>query len=117
MLEQNISRLVEQLRNKEITSVELTQSYLDKIKELNPGLNSYITVCSDTALNAAKAADAAIEAGTAGPLAGIPIAHKDLFCTNGIKTTCASKMLNNFVPPYESTVTARIEQAAAIMLG
>ena len=117
MLEQNISRLVEQLRNKEITSVELTQSYLDKIKELNPGLNSYITVCSDSALNAAKAADAAIEAGTAGPLAGIPIAHKDLFCTNGIKTTCASKMLNNFVPPYESTVTARLEQAGAIMLG
>ena len=117
MLEQNISNLVQKLRNKEITSVELTQSYLDKIKELNPSLNSYITVCSESALAAAQKADEAIQAGTAGPLAGIPIAHKDLFCTNGIKTTCASKMLNNFIPPYESTVTARLEQAGAIMLG
>ncbi|WP_438466236.1 Asp-tRNA(Asn)/Glu-tRNA(Gln) amidotransferase subunit GatA [Marinomonas sp. PE14-40] len=117
MLEQNISSLVQKLRNKEITSVELTQSYLDKIKELNPSLNSYITVCSESALAAAQKADEAIQAGTAGPLAGIPIAHKDLFCTNGIKTTCASKMLNNFIPPYESTVTARLEQAGAIMLG
>ncbi|KZM41505.1 glutamyl-tRNA amidotransferase [Marinomonas sp. SBI22] len=117
MLEQNISSLVQKLRNKEITSVELTQSYLDKIKELNPSLNSYITVRSESALAAAQKADEAIQAGTAGPLAGIPIAHKDLFCTNGIKTTCASKMLNNFIPPYESTVTARLEQAGAIMLG
>ena len=117
MLEQNISSLVQKLRNKEITSVELTQSYLNKIKELNPSLNSYITVCTESALAAAKAADEAIQAGTAGPLAGIPIAHKDLFCTNGVKTTCASKMLNNFIPPYESTVTARLEQAGAIMLG
>ena len=117
MLEQNISSLVQKLRNKEITSVELTQSYLNKIKELNPSLNSYITVCTESALVAAKAADEAIQAGTAGPLAGIPIAHKDLFCTNGVKTTCASKMLNNFIPPYESTVTARLEQAGAIMLG
>ena len=117
MLEQNISSLVQKLRNKEITSLELTQSYLDKISELNPSLNSYITVCSESALAAAKEADIAIAAGTAGPLAGIPIAHKDLFCTNGIKTTCASKMLSNFVPPYESTVTAKLEQAGAIMLG
>ena len=117
MLEQNISSLIQKLQNKEITSVELTQNYLDKIKELNPSLNSYITICADSALAAAAKADAAIAAGTAGPLAGIPIAHKDLFCTNGIKTTCASKMLKNFVPPYESTVTARLEEAGAIMLG
>lgn len=117
MLEQNISSLIEKLRKKEITSVELTQNYLNKIQELNPSLNSFITVCSESALAAAKEADAAIDAGTAGPLAGIPIAHKDLFCTQGTLTTCASKMLSNFIAPYESTVTARLEKAGAIMLG
>lgn len=117
MYQQNIATLAKQLRNKDISSVELTQAFLERIKQFNPSLNSFITITDEVALNAAKAADQLIANGDTSPLTGIPIAHKDLFCTNGILTTCASKMLHNFIPPYESTVTARLQQAGTVLLG
>ena len=117
MLEQNITLLAQQLRAKKISSVELTQSFLAQIKQLDPQLNSFITVTEEAALAAAQRADERLRAGTATPLTGIPIAHKDLFCTQGILTTCGSKMLHNFAPPYESTVTQRMLDAGTVMLG
>ncbi|MDB4837499.1 Asp-tRNA(Asn)/Glu-tRNA(Gln) amidotransferase subunit GatA [Marinomonas sp.] len=117
MFEQSISSLAQQLRNKDISSVELTQYFLKRIAKLDPTLNSYITVSEQQALQQAASADTLIQNGKGFNLTGIPIAHKDLFCTEGTLTTCGSKMLNNFIPPYESTVTGRIQQAGAIMLG
>lgn len=117
MLEQNISTLAQALRDKSLSSVELTQAYLDRISRINPNLNAYITVTSEQALAAAALADKRIATGEQTPLTGIPVAHKDLFCTNGTLTTCGSKILHNFVPPYESTVTQRMKDAGAIMLG
>src|SRR5690606_12571204 len=80
-------------------------------------LNSYITVSEEQALEQAKAADARRAAGNAGPLTGVPFAHKDIFCTDGIRTTCASRMLENFVPPYNSTVAQKLLDAGAVCLG
>ncbi|ETX11803.1 glutamyl-tRNA(Gln) amidotransferase [Marinomonas ushuaiensis DSM 15871] len=117
MFEQSISALAQQLRNKDISSVELTRHFLDRITKLDPQLNSYITVTEQLALSQAEAADNLLKNGKGTSLTGIPIAHKDLFCTEGTLTTCGSKMLNNFIPPYESTVTSRIQQAGAVMLG
>ncbi len=117
MYEQSISTLAQQLRNKDISSVELTNLFLKRITDLDPALNSFITVSSDIALAQAAQADALLQSGQGSSLTGIPIAHKDLFCTQGTLTTCGSKMLNNFIPPYESTVTSRIQQAGAVMLG
>jgi aspartyl-tRNA(Asn)/glutamyl-tRNA(Gln) amidotransferase subunit A len=117
MYEQSISTLAQQLRNKDITSVELTRLFLARIAKLDPQLNSFITVTEQRALEQAAAADALLQNGKGTMLTGIPIAHKDLFCTEGTLTTCGSKMLHNFIPPYESTVTNRIQQAGAVMLG
>ncbi|WP_111638998.1 Asp-tRNA(Asn)/Glu-tRNA(Gln) amidotransferase subunit GatA [Marinomonas shanghaiensis] len=117
MFEQSISTLAQQLRNKDITSVELTRLFLARIAKLDPQLNSFITVTEQRALEQAAAADALLQKGKGTTLTGIPIAHKDLFCTEGTLTTCGSKMLHNFIPPYESTVTNRIQQAGAVMLG
>ncbi|WP_417551376.1 Asp-tRNA(Asn)/Glu-tRNA(Gln) amidotransferase subunit GatA [Marinomonas fungiae] len=117
MVDQSITSLAKKLRAKEISSVELTQDYLARIKQLDGQLNSFITVTDEVALAQAEAADKLIAAGSTSALAGIPIAHKDLFCTNGILTTCASKMLYNFVPPYESTVTGRMLASGAVTLG
>ena len=117
MVDQSIASLAKKLRAKEISSVELTQDYLARIKQLDGQLNSFITVTDEVALAQAEAADKLIAAGSTSALAGIPIAHKDLFCTNGILTTCASKMLYNFVPPYESTVTGRMQASGAVTLG
>ncbi|MGR0279545.1 Asp-tRNA(Asn)/Glu-tRNA(Gln) amidotransferase subunit GatA [Marinomonas dokdonensis] len=117
MFQQNIATLAQQLRNKEISSVELTQHFLQRISQLDEQLNSFITVSESQALEQAKAADAILSQGQGNALTGIPIAHKDLFCTQGTLTTCGSKMLNNFIPPYESTVTQRLAQAGTVMLG
>lgn len=117
MFEQSISTLAQKLRNKDISSVELTRLFLARIAKLDPQLNSFITVSEQRALEQAAAADALLQSGKGTSLTGIPVAHKDLFCTEGTLTTCGSKMLHNFVPPYESTVTSRIQQAGAIMLG
>lgn len=106
MHNKTIAQLNIALQKKEISSVELTKIYLDRIKRLNPSLNAFITITEETALKQALQADQMRAQGHSSPLTGIPIAHKDIFCTQGIKTTCGSKMLENFIAPYESTVTA-----------
>ena len=113
-----IRKLQQQLTQKERTAVEITQDYLARLQALEPKLHSFLAVTADKALAQAKQVDAAIAADTPlGPLAGIPIALKDNLCTKGIETTCASKILKGFVPPYESTVTQRLADAGAIFLG
>ncbi|MBX9705353.1 MAG: Asp-tRNA(Asn)/Glu-tRNA(Gln) amidotransferase subunit GatA, partial [Gammaproteobacteria bacterium] len=99
------------------SSVELTQHFLDRIAKYEPTLNSFITVTPEYALKQAQAADAARAAGKAGVLTGIPYAHKDIYCTDGVKTTCASKMLDNFIAPYDATVTTKLHDAGMVMLG
>lgn len=117
MHNKTIAELSKGLAAGEFTSQDVTQAYLDRIEQLDGKVNSYITVCKEQAMAAAKAADEQIAAGTAGPLTGIPIAQKDIFCTNGVKTTCASKMLDNFIAPYDSTVVANMNAAGMVMLG
>ena len=117
MYDKTIAEQSRALASGELSSVELTQSYLERIKQLDGELNSFITVTEALALNQAKAADEQRAAGNATPMTGIPIAHKDLFCTEGVKTSCGSKILDNFVAPYESTVTGKFKYAGAVMLG
>jgi len=105
------------LAAKSVSSVELVTAYNDAVAALNPRLNAYITTTPELALAQAKAADARIAAGNATPLTGIPLAMKDLFCTEGVRTTAASKILEPFVPPYESTVSGKLKAAGAVMLG
>ncbi len=112
-----VAELSRMLAAKELSSVELTQHYLDRIKRLNPELNAYISVTEERALADATAADALLAAGDAGVLTGIPLAHKDIFCTQGIRTSCASKMLDNFIAPYESTVSEKLKAAGTVLLG
>lgn len=116
MIRSTICTLLSKLKNKEITSVALVQAYLDEI-EKQKALNVFITICSESALKAAKESDDRYANGTARKLEGIPLAFKDLYCTNGIRTTAASKMLENFVPFYESTVTQRLLDEGAICIG
>lgn len=112
-----IAELIKGLRNKDFTSVELTRHYLDRIARLDSRYNSYITVTEEIALAQAKAADERLAQGDAPALCGIPLAHKDIFCTDGVRTSCASKMLDNFVPPYDATVVENYRTAGAVMLG
>ena len=99
------------------SSVELTQFYLDRIATTDQKLNSFISTCPDSALAAAAAADKMRSQGNNNPLCGIPLAQKDIFCTEGIKTSCGSKMLDNFIAPYDATVISNFKQAGAVMLG
>ncbi len=117
MHDKTIAELSRGLTSGDFSSQELTQAYLDRIEQLNGQLNGYITVCKDEALAAARAADEQIVAGSAGPLTGIPFAQKDIFCTNGVKTSCGSKMLDNFIAPYDSTVATKLNGAGMVMLG
>jgi aspartyl-tRNA(Asn)/glutamyl-tRNA(Gln) amidotransferase subunit A len=105
------------LANRDFSSEELTLHYLARIERLDANYNSYITSTPEPALAAARAADNARAHGNAGPLAGIPIAHKDIFCTDGVKTSCASKMLDDFVPPYDATVVEKLRVAGVVSLG
>jgi len=104
------------LHSKQFSSVELTQAYLSRIQQ-HQALNAFITVSDELALQQAKQADEQLAAGNAGPLTGIPIAQKDIFCTLGVKTSCGSKMLDNFIAPYDAGVVERFNQAGAVMLG
>ena len=117
MIEKTVSELLKALAAGETTSEELTRAYLDRIAALNGELNAYITVCEDSAIAQASEADAQRAAGSTAPLLGIPIAHKDLFCTEGVLTTSGSKILHNFVSPYDATVVERLREAGAVMLG
>ncbi|MEI7611445.1 MAG: Asp-tRNA(Asn)/Glu-tRNA(Gln) amidotransferase subunit GatA [Betaproteobacteria bacterium] len=117
MIERSVSALAQALAAKEISSVELTQLYLERIARLNPTVNAFITVDPEKSLAQAQAADQQRAAGNAGPLTGIPLAQKDIFCTQGWLTTCGSKMLSNFVSPYDATVIERFNVAGAVILG
>jgi aspartyl-tRNA(Asn)/glutamyl-tRNA(Gln) amidotransferase subunit A len=117
MFESSLKQLGAALRARKISSVELTQSYLDRITRLNPELNAYITVNPEISLAQARAADQRIAAGDSSPLAGIPIAQKDIFCAKGWLTTCGSKMLHNFVSPYDAHIIAQFNDAGAVNLG
>ena len=99
------------------SSLELTRALLDRIERLNPGLNALITVTAEQALQEAGAADRRRARGEAGPLTGLPVIHKDLFCTEGVLTSCGSKMLANFIAPYDATVVSRCREAGLVMLG
>lgn len=117
MYNKTIAEQSRALANGDISSVELTQLYLDRIEKFDGDINSFITVTPELALAQAKAADERRANGEATPLTGIPLAQKDLFCTEGVKTSCGSKMLDNFVAPYESAVTGNFHQAGAVMVG
>lgn len=117
MLELTLKELAAGLASKQFSSQELTKSYLDRIDQLNPRLNAYITVDHEHALADAKAADERIAKGEHGLWTGLPFAHKDIFCTEGTLTTCGSKMLHNFVPPYNATVVERFKSEGAVCLG
>lgn len=101
----------------DISSEELTRIYLDRIRDQDSTYNSFITITKELAMNQARHADLRRADGTATPLTGIPLAQKDIFCTKGVKTSCGSKMLDNFIAPYESTVTQNFMDAGAVMLG
>lgn len=105
------------LRKGEITSVELTEAVLRRIEETDRVLNAFITVTADLGLEQAREADRILAAGKGTPLTGIPAAIKDIICTRGVATTCASRILANFVPPYEATVIERLRAAGMVMIG
>ncbi len=112
-----LSELAAGLRARRFSSIELTETFLGRIERSQGALNAFISVTRAEALAGAAAADRELAAGTGGALLGVPIAHKDLFCTRGVRTTCGSRMLDNFVSPYDATVVAKLKQAGAVMLG
>jgi aspartyl-tRNA(Asn)/glutamyl-tRNA(Gln) amidotransferase subunit A len=105
------------LRTREVSSVELTRAYLERIEAADPLLHAYLTVMHDEALAMARAADARLAAGDGGPLTGIPIALKDVLVTEGVETTAGSRMLRGYIPPYSATVVKRLRDAGAVFLG
>jgi aspartyl-tRNA(Asn)/glutamyl-tRNA(Gln) amidotransferase subunit A len=113
----SLTQLAAGLRAGKFSSVELVRAYLARIEASQPALNAFISVTAAQALEAAQAADRDIAAGRGGALSGVPIAHKDLFCTAGVRTTCGSRMLENFVSPYDATVVAKLKAAGAVTLG
>lgn len=117
MIDSTLAEISRALENRDISSVEITKAYLDRIAQENADLNAFITVTEDLAMAQAEAADKKRSEGSAGAFTGIPIAHKDLFCTNGIRTSCGSKMLDNFIAPYNATVVERFNNAGAVTLG
>lgn len=117
MHHKTIREMSDDLAQGRYTSVALTQHFLDRIKAHDKQLNSFITVTESTALEQAHSADTARQKGMAGPLTGIPIAQKDIFCTKGVKTSCGSNMLDNFISPYDATVIEKFQSAGAVMLG
>ena len=112
-----LAQLKQALDDGDLSSVEITTAFLDRIDSLNPELNAFITITHEDARKAAADADAARAKGKASAFAGLPIAHKDLFCTDGTRTTCGSKMLADFVAPYDAHVVSRCQQAGLISLG
>ena len=113
----SIKEKLEGLTKYTFSSQELTKSYIERIKKLDSKLNSFITVLEENAIKKAKESDKRYKAGIALPLDGIPIAHKDIFCTEGVLTSCGSKMLSNFISPYSSTVAENFEESGTVLLG
>ena len=116
MHNKTLTELAAGLHSKQFSSLELTQAFIERIKQ-HSEINAYITVSEETALNQAQIADQLLAKGNYGALVGIPIAQKDIFCTQGIKTSCGSKMLDNFIAPYDATVIEKFNQSGAVMLG
>ena len=112
-----LTQLAAGLRARKFSSVELVTAFLTRIEGAQGSLNAFISVTREQALADAAAADRALAAGSAGALTGVPIAHKDIFCTQGVRTTCGSRMLDSFVSPYDATVVAKLQGAGAVMLG
>ncbi len=117
MHNKTLTELAAGLTAREFSSVELTQAFLARIAKYDGALNSFITVTAEQARAQAVAADTRLANASAGPLTGIPYAHKDIFCTDGVKTSCGSKILDNFIAPYDATVTARFKASGMVMLG
>jgi aspartyl-tRNA(Asn)/glutamyl-tRNA(Gln) amidotransferase subunit A len=114
---QSVRELAAGLRARAFSSRELTAHFLKRIEAHDGKLNSFVTVCADAALEQADAADARLAKGEGGPLTGIPLAQKDIFCTQGVKTACGSRMLDKFIAPYDATIVSRLKQAGSVMLG
>lgn len=117
LLNSSVSELRKLLRDKTVSSEEVTRGYLSSIERHNPALNAVVTVCPDQALDSARQADAALARGEHGLLTGVPLLHKDIFCTQDVRTTCGSRMLAQFVPAYDATVVSRMKAQGAVMLG
>ena len=117
MHSETVTQLSASLRQRKFSATELTQSLLARVERAQPELNAFISIEAESALAAAAAADRRLAAGDAPALTGIPIAHKDLFCTEGVRTTCGSRMLANFVSPYDATVVARLRAAGSVLVG
>lgn len=117
MIDQSLSQLADALAAKRVSSVELTRFFLDRVAAANPRLNAFIGLDADRSLEQARAADARRARGDAAPLTGIPVAHKDIFCAAGWRTSCGSRMLANFTAPYDAGVIERFNAAGAVILG
>jgi len=117
VLDSSLSELQAALAAKKVSSVELTRLFLERIGRLNGRLNAFITVDEEVSLAQARAADAARVGGEGGPLAGIPVAHKDIYCTRALRTTCGSRMLENYTSPYDAHVIEQFGRAGAVLLG
>lgn len=113
-----IREVSDSIKKKEISPVEITQEVLKRIEEVDGKINSYVTVLTDDAIQSAKEAEKLLSSGTyLGPLHGVPIGLKDIFCMKGVRTTCGSRILENFISPYDATVTQRLKNAGAVILG
>jgi len=117
LIDQTISRLAELYARREVSPVEVTKTYLDRIEAINPKINAYISINPDQALAQARTAEQMIGRGEQKPLTGIPLAVKDVLCTKGTPTTCGSKILRGFVPPYDAFIIARLRREGAVFLG
>ncbi|WP_404470948.1 Asp-tRNA(Asn)/Glu-tRNA(Gln) amidotransferase subunit GatA [Vreelandella venusta] len=117
MHDKTVTQLAAALKSGEFSSRELTSHFLQRIEQADGTLNSFITVTAEQALDQAEVADQSRKAGSAGTLTGIPLALKDIFCTKGVKTSCGSKMLDNFIAPYDATVVEKLRTAGTISLG
>jgi aspartyl-tRNA(Asn)/glutamyl-tRNA(Gln) amidotransferase subunit A len=117
LLTSSVSRLRQLLRDRSISSVELTQAFLDQIEQANPKLNAVVTVCHDEALEEARLADSQLASAEPKTLTGVPLLHKDIFCTRGIRTTCGSRMLENFIPAYDATVVSKLRSEGVVLMG
>src|SRR5687768_8380022 len=117
MHNRTLTELAADLASRRVSSTELTKHFLTRVERFDRELNAFVTVTGAQALAQAAAADERIAKGTATPVTGIPLAHKDIFCTSGVKTSCGSRMLDNFIAPYDATVVERMQSAGIVMLG
>lgn len=117
VLNASVNELHQMLTNRVVSSEELTRAFLARIERLNSQLNAVVTVCEELAIDDARRADQRLSRGEASILTGIPLLHKDIFCTSGVRTTCGSRMLEQFVPAYDATVVARLKAEGVVMLG